>query len=200
MMKINFSKSMIQKIALFILSMSLFFVIVGLLCMDLPICLDGEFLGWSQLWMNTRVGLLIIMLTILIEVAVYWYLKYLWDHTAQELSVNVVKVEEHNYDSLAFIASFMIPLVSFQLHQMSHWIVMMLLVVVVGIIVCNSKGYYTNPTLVLFGFHLYKLTIETQQVEKKDKFHEKIMISREPLDASSKFRYVKITDDVGFVL
>ena len=189
-----------QKIALYILSMLLFFVIVGFLCMDLPICFEGEFIGWSQLWKNTRAGLLIIILSLLMEFVVYRYLKNLWNHTSKELSVKVVKVEEHNFDTLAFIASFMVPLVSFQLHQVGHWIVMLLLVVVVGIIFCNSKGYYTNPTLALLGFHLYKLTIESQQVEKTDKIHEIVVISREPLDASSKFRYVKITDDVGYVI
>lgn len=189
-----------QKIALYILSMTLFFVIVGILCMDLPICLDGEFIGFEQLWVNTRVGFAIIVTTIVIEIVVYRYLKNLWNHTSKELTVEVVKVNEQNYDTLTFIASFMIPLVSFQLHQLSHWIVLTVLVIVVGIIFCNSKGYYTNPTLALIGFHLYNISIKTQQLDKEEQMHAIVMISRERLETGSKFRYVKITDEVGFVI
>lgn len=189
-----------QKVALYILSMTLFFVIVGLLCMDLPICLDGEFIGLNQLWKNTRIGLVIIAATAVLEWAVYRYLKNLCDHTSKELTVKVVTSVEQNYDTLAFIASFMIPLVSFQLHQLSHWIVLVLLVVVIGGIFCNSKGYYTNPTLALFGFHLYDLTIKTQQVGKEDNQQSLIVVSRKRLEEGSEFRYVKITEEVGYVV
>ena len=180
--------------------MSLFFVIVGLLCMDLPICFDGEFIGIAQLWKNTRVGIIIIVATVILEGAVYGYLKNMCDHTSHELTVEVVKLDEQNYDTLAFIASFMIPLVSFQLHQLSHWIVLVLLVVVVGVIFCNSKGYYTNPTLAILGFHLYDLTIKTQQVGKEGSQQSLIVVSRQRLKEGSKFRYVKITEEVGYVI
>ena len=189
-----------QKIALYILSMTFFFIIVGLLCMDLPICYNGEFIGFDQLWKNIRVGIVIISTTIVIEIVVYRYLKNLWNHTSKELTVEVVKVEEQNYDTLTFIASFMIPLVSFQLHQLSHWIVLAVLVIVVGVIFCNSKGYYTNPTLALLGFHLYNLSIMTQQVGKGEQKRSIVMISRERLETGSRFRYVKITDEVGYVI
>lgn len=191
-----------QKVALYILSMSLFFVIVGLLCMDIPICLDdkGVFIGFHQLWLNTRIGLAIIATTILVEGVVFCYLKNLWSHSPKELSVEVTNVEELNYDTLAFIASFMIPLVSFQMEQLEQWVVLVILVVVIGVIFCNSKGYYTNPTLAILGFRLYCLSVRTQQVGNQSKERQLVVISRQKLMVGCKFRYVKVTDAVGYVL
>lgn len=191
-----------QKVALYILSMSLFFVIIGLLCMDIPICLDGkgEFIGFRQLWINTRVGLLIIAVAVLVECVVYYYLKNCWNHSPKELSVEVVTIEELNYDTLTFIASFMIPLVSFQMNQLGHWVVLALLVVVIGAIFCNSKGYYTNPTLAILGFRLYSLTVKTQQVDKKQNTKRLVVISQQKLEKGCKFRYAKLADEIGYVI
>ena len=170
--------------------------------MDIPICLNGNgvFIGFHQLWINTRVGLAIIAATVLVECGVYYYLKNSWNHSPAELSVEVVTVEELNYDTLTFIASFMIPLVSFQMNQLGHWVVLALLVVVVGVIFCNSKGYYTNPTLAILGFRLYSLTVKTQQVDKKQNERQLVVISRQKLAKGRKFRYAQVTDEIGYVL
>lgn len=190
-----------QKVALYILSMTMFFIMVGLLCMNIPICFDedAEFIGFESLWNNIRFGLLIIVLTLIVEYLTYRFLKNMWENTAEELSVKVVEVSEENYDTLTFIASFVIPLVSFQFHQLSHWVALMLLIVAIGYIFCHSKGYYTNPTLVLMKFHLYKLTVETQQVEGDNRKHL-VMISRKDIEKGTKFRYVKISKEVGYVM
>jgi len=53
----------IQKVALYILSMAFLFVIVGFLCMDIPFEIGGDFIGMRQLWDKCKFGVYIIHIT-----------------------------------------------------------------------------------------------------------------------------------------
>ena len=189
-----------QKLALYTLSMTLFFIIIGVLCMDIPIYFGKytEFIGWSELFVRVRMGMCIILGTFIVEVLAYCYLKKVWKDTSRELSVKIKNIEEVNYDTLTFIASFMVPLVSFQFDKLQHWLVLVLLVVAIGYIFCHSKGYYMNPTLILLKFHLYKVVYVSQG--KKEVEKTIILISKQKLSGTETLRFAKITSEVGYVM
>ncbi len=187
----------IQKVAFYILSMAFLFVIVGFLCMDIPFEIGGEFIGWTQLWNNSRFGVYIVIISLIIELGVYKYLKSSWNKNSAELSVMVVKKEDLNYNILNFIASYFVPLVSFNYVKLNHWIVLLLLLVIIGFIFCKSNGFYNNPTLALLGFRLYNAEIVTQKVEEVEKKESLIVICQGELSVNDKFQYVMLSDGVG---
>lgn len=189
----------LQKIAFYILSMAFLFVIVGFLCMDIPFEIGGEFIGWTQLWNNSEFGIYIVVTSLIIEFVVYKFLKSSWKKNSAELSVKVIQKEDLNYNILNFIASYFIPLVSFDYVKFNHWIVLLLLFVIIGIIFCKSNGFYNNPTLALLGFRLYQTKIKTQKVDKKESEESLIIICQRELSVNDKFQYVMLSDGVGVV-
>lgn len=189
----------LHKLALYTLSMMMFFIIIGFFCMDIPFDIGGEFIGFSQLWDGCIFGVLIIIITLIIEGLVYFYLKKSWERNSPELSVEIVEIENQNYNTLTFIASYFIPLVSFNYLKLNHWIVLLFLLIIIGIIFCKSDGYYNNPTLALFGFRLYKTKTKTQKMENNNK-EELTIISHKKLSKGDKIQYVMLPDGVGVVL
>lgn len=189
-----------KRIAFFILSMSLFFIVIGVLCMDIPMYFgsDWEFIPLNQFVENTWFGFLIIAVSLLIEYCTYKYLEVGWNHTAPELSVEIIEKDELNYDLLMFIASFFLPLVSFQLDKASHWIVLGILFFCIGKIFCTSKGFYNNPTLALLGFHFYKLKVKTKAVDKPKSEIDLIIICKEELKETKQVKYVKLSEGIGY--
>ena len=189
----------IQKVAFYLLSMMMLFVIVGFLCMDIPIIIGGKFIGFSQLWDNCKLGVLIIFISLIIECIVYSFLKKSWRRNSPELSVKIIKIDNLNYSLMTFIASYFLPLVSFDYLKFNHWIVLLLLLIVIGIIFCNSNGFYKNPTLAILGFRLYKVRAETQKVTKANKIESIIIISNIKLNTEDCINYVMLSEGVGVV-
>ena len=190
----------LHKVALYTLSMMMFFIIIGFFCMDIPFEIGGEFIGFSQLWDGCKFGVLIIIITLIIEGLVYLFLIISWKSNHPELSVEIVEIENQNYNTLTFIASYFIPLVSFNYLKLNHWIVLLFLLIIIGFIFCKSDGYYNNQTLALFGFRLYKTTIKTQKIEKNNSEESLIVISHKKLSKGDKTQYVMLPDGVGVVL
>lgn len=180
--------------------MMMFFIIIGFFCMDIPFEIGGEFIGFSQLWDGCKFGFLIIIATLMIEGFVYLFLKKSWKKNSPELSVEIIEIENMNYSLLTFVASYFIPLVSFNYLKFNHWMVLFLVLIIIGILFCNSKGFYNNPTLAMFGFHLYQTKVETQKVTKTDKNESLIILSRKELSKGSRVNYVMLSDGVGVVL
>lgn len=170
-----------QKVFLYILSLSLLFVVIGILCMEYSIYL----------------GLTICVSSVAIEYLIYKYLQKNWERTAQGLSVKIVEIENVNYDTSTFLGSYIIPLVSFNYLHTSSWLVLFIFIIVIGRIYCNSDEFYKNPTLILCGFQLYKTKIETQK--QNGELKELVIVSKVKLFPDDIIAYVKISNNVGYV-
>lgn len=154
---------MLHKILLYISSMSLFFLIVFILSFspcenvsqqtkycDVSICI----IRWSS------VSLFITGLFYFV------YMEFIRKPSSFNQSVEIVSYESLSYENLSFLASYFVPLVSFNLLYLSHAIVMILLVISIGVIFVQSGKYYTNPTLALFGYRVYHITGRTKAFEE----------------------------------
>lgn len=180
--------------------MSMVFVAIGFFCMDIPICTEekSQFIGWSELWNNTRLGFFIIIGTVIVEFIVFKILKKSWKSNASKLTVKVTKIDNKNFDTLTLIASFCVPLVSFNYQQVNHWIVLVLLLIVIGVIFCRSDGFYNNPTLALLGFRLYKADFKTQELDQNSNNKSLVFISKDIIKKNDDVRYVLLSDKVGY--
>lgn len=185
---------MLHKIFLYISSMSLFFLIVFILSFspcenvsqqtrycDVSICI----IRWSSVSLFIA-GLLY-----------FAYMEYIRKPSSFNQSVEVVSYESLSYENLSFLASYFVPLVSFNLLYLSHTIVMILLVICIGVIFVQSGKYYTNPTLALFGYRVYHIKGLTKAF-KEDKRKEVAytIITRDTLENVKWLRTLKI--EAGF--
>jgi len=61
-----------------------------------------------------------------------------------------------DFDHLTFLSTYIIPLITFNLNEPRSFIVVFVLLLMIGIIYLKSNLYYLNPTLLLFGYRVYK--------------------------------------------
>lgn len=194
------TKSKFPRVLLFILSMAPFFVILGLMSMNIPICLDGdaEFIGWIQLWKNTRVGLCIIAVSIVVELIIYWLFHCVCTKESGEDSEQVVEIKNRNFELVSFVTSIFLPLISFQYDQLSHWIVTALIVFIIGYIFCTSNGYYTNPTLALFHYRLYDVKLDNLRQGRQNSKRDITILAKCELHKDDRIRCVRLTDEISY--
>lgn len=181
-----------HKIFLYISSMSLFFLIVFILSFspcenvsqqtrycDISICI----IRWSSA-------------CLLIAGLLYFaYMEYIRKPSSFNQSIEIVSYESLSYENLSFLASYFVPLVSFNLLYLSHTIVMILLVISIGIIFIQSGKYYTNPTLALFGYRVYHIKGYTKAFEEdKRKEVSYTIITRGTLEDVKWLRTLKIEE------
>lgn len=187
------------KYLLYILSMAPFFIILGLMSMDIPICFDNnaEFIGWKTLWHNTRVGLFIILASIVVELVIYGMFHRVCKRETGEASEKITKIKNRNFELMSFVTSIFLPLISFQYNQLSHWIVTTIIVCLIGYIFCHADAYYTNPTLALFRYRLYDVDLDNQQTDNS-KTRSITIIAQSELMVGDKVRCVSMTDMVSY--
>lgn len=194
------NNSRFPKALLFVISMAPFFIILGLMTMDIPISLDkdAEFIGWRQLWTNTRLGWGIIGVSIIVELCVFGLFKWVCNQQSGEQAEVINTIEDKNFELISFVTSIFLPLISFQYNQLSHWIVTLIIVVLIGYIFCHFDGFYTNPTLAIFRYRLYNVSLGNQRQGANQASRNIVIITRDKLDLGDRIRCVQLTDTVFF--
>lgn len=157
-----------QKFELYIISLFLLFLL--LFINKVPVCVGGdcEFVGLKSLFTEHIVVSLSVffMLT-----AALFYLRF--NHKivdgASNLPVQITKIENYNFEVITFLATYIIPLVcfdlDFDLDQNRNLLMLFCVLTLIGWIYLKTNLFYTNPTLALLGFHIYKInTIRHEDV------------------------------------
>lgn len=163
----------------YLLSMWLFAVIVLILTLHVPVCFekDSHFVGFGRLWeLNGVLPILAIVILILDAWFFFYELKY-EEKGTMSLSKRLAAVGSRNGDALSFLASYFVPLVSFQMCSNRQVMVLCILFVAIGIMYVRGNMFHMNPTLLLLGFRLYDVKFEgeghmTQTVICRDFLHE----------------------------
>lgn len=185
------------KFNFYLLSMVLFFVIVAIVGTCIPVCFDdnAQFIGvWACL---TDKGILIPIVcaaALLYTGGFAYYLR----HRIQGSKLGPIKIrsiENVNNDILAFMGAYILPLVGFCSDgQWRNLVVLLLLFIVNGIIYVRADIYYTNPTLLLLGYRVYRI-----KGELGGKMIERIVISYGELKVDDLIRYIAIDDNTYYV-
>ncbi len=90
---------------------------------------------------------------------------------------------------MSYIATYLIPFVSFSFDSWLQMIALALFIIVLLIIYVNSNMIYINPMLNLFGYHFYEIKIEGSQ-------RSFYYLARKRLIRDDKIDYVYVSDDI----
>ena len=155
-----------QKIELYIISLFLLFFLLFL--NKLPYCFYGDcaLIGFKSLFTEHIVVSISIFFMLL---AVVFYLRF--NHQIMEgatnLPVQATKIENCNFESVTFLATYIIPLMCFNLEvnldTNRNLFMLFCMLFIIGWIYIKSNMFYTNPTLALMGFHIYKINTLKQE-------------------------------------
>ena len=101
----------------------------------------------------------------------------------------VTSIERRDTEAMSYIATYLIPFVSFQLASWQQLMALLLFIVVLLIIYVNSNMIYINPMLNIVGYRLYEVEVEQS---KQSHFY----IARKRVILNEEIHFVRLSDDI----
>jgi hypothetical protein len=184
-----------RKVGLYVISLWLLFLLVIIITVKIPFCWGDNchFIGFNQL--NTAIVIPVICLACLLW-GIYEFKRFKFDiEGTTNIPFKLVKVESINYEHLTFLATYIIPLVTFDFESVRYLIVLALLLFFMGVIYIKTDLFYANPSLALLGFHIYK----ADGLFKGDDTRENIIIiTRSKLRKNERVSYIKLDERIYY--
>jgi len=147
-----------RKIQLYIISLWFLFFILFWIKIDVPICFgeNCEFVGFPELIRKNDVPVVSLLL---LFVGAFLYLNFNHDvETGAPITPKrITKIENINSETLSFLASYIIPLACLDMDKSRSLLLLFLLLILIGWIYVRTNLFYTNPTLAIMGFKVYKI-------------------------------------------
>ena len=141
-------------------------------------------------WLSIGVG----AASVLTLLALVGYL-FLVRRTNQRLTRKVVSVERKDGEVMGYIASYLIPFVTFSIDNehgqvsVTQVLALAIFLLVLLIIYVSSNMIYINPVLNIFGYHLYTIEIENGG-------REVYYLAKKPVKRDESISYVRLSDDI----
>jgi len=182
------------KIEFYILSLWLLFVLIFLLTVDIPITFapDAKFIGVIPLIQRNWLAIISLLMALAGGV-IMLKLKHGFEGVHYP-PAKITNIKNENYEYLAFLTTYIIPLICIDLDEIRYVIVLGILLLIIGSIFVKMDLYLGNPTLALLGYHLYR--IKAEDFSSTDGI---LVISQDKLTVGSSIKWIKITDSVWVV-
>lgn len=184
-----------RKVDLYILSLGLLFIFFLIITIKAPAeqFVINDVSIWKPLLMANPIPTISIILLIY---CFYSYKKFDFDlKGATEVPFEIKKLESINYEHLTFLATYVVPLISFDFSNGRQMIVLALLLIVMGIIYIKTDLFYANPSLALLGFHIYRADGHFKIGNRSGI----VLICRGRLTENQKVVYIKLDDRIYYV-
>lgn len=184
-----------RKVGLYVISLWLLFLLIIIITVKFPFCwgVNCHFIGFNQF--NTAIVIPVICLACLLW-GIYEFKRFKFDiQGTTNIPFKLVKIESINYEHLTFLATYIIPLVTFDFESVRYLIVLFLLLFFMGVIYIKTDLFYANPSLALLGFHIYK----ADGLFKGDDTRENIIIiTRSKLRKNERVSYIKLDERIYY--
>lgn len=188
-------KSVRRKIDLYVLSLALLFVFFLIISTKLPVNsfhID-EVENWKELVADNPLS---VASAFALLYCLFSYLRFSFDlKGATEIPFEIKKLEDINYEHLTFLATYVVPLISFDFGSGRQMIVLGLLLVMMGAIYIKTDLFYANPSLALLGFRIYRASGSFKNGEREGI----ILICQGRLAEKQKVAYIKLDDRIYYV-
>lgn len=184
-----------RKIDLYLLSLALLFVFFLVISTELP----SSSFSWSDI--DSWKGLASNNVLPIISVAallycIFAYFRFDYDlKGTTNIPFEINNIEDINYEHLTFLATYVVPLISFDFGSGRQMIVLALLLVVMGIIYIKTDLFYANPSLALLGFHIYRADGSFKNGDR----HGIVIICRGRVSEKQKVSYIRLDDRIYYV-
>lgn len=192
-----------QKIELYIISLAFLFILIAI--NQIPMCCgeDCSFVGLNDVFLNWPPVLLFCLVGLTFATIFFFNFKYRIVKGATLPAEKITAIESLNYENLTFLATYIIPLVCFDLDfhltEGKNFIMLISVLALIGWIYVKTNIFYTNPTLAVLNFKIYRISTESRQsivVISKDTFKIGDLILPNKMDEQIFFasKYIKKND------
>lgn len=183
-----------RKIDLYIISLGLLFVFFIIMTINIPICIgeNCSFIGFQELLQN---NILPFISSVFLIYCFFAYKRFNFElDGAMDIPFKIKKIKSINYEHLTFLATYVVPLISFDFESHRQIIVLALLLIVMGVIYIKTDLFYANPSLALLGFHIYEVN-GNFKTGTRDGI---ILISRSRLIEDEHINYIKLDERIYY--
>lgn len=111
---------------------------------------------------------------------------------SKNLPITVTKIENINYENLTFLATYIVPLVAMPLQSLRDKIVFILLLCLIGGIFIRTNIFYTNPSLAIFGYNIYRIQ------DSINNHRPTIVLIKGTLEKGDSVKYLKLDKDIYY--
>lgn len=183
------------KTDLYLISLLLLFLFFIILTVDIPIYWgkDWCFIGTFDLVKANIIPIFCIVIVLYCLYALQHF-NYILEGSA-EIPFEIIELKGINYEHLTFLATYVIPLISFDFHSNRQLIVLVLLLIIMGVIYIKTDLFYANPSLALVGFHIYEASGNFKTGQRSSI----ILLSKSRLKENEKVKYIKLDERIYFV-
>lgn len=120
---------------------------------------------------------------------------YFYFKTSAGWSATVIAedVSNENHEHLEFLTTYVMPLVFTDVNSKRTALNLLVMIIAIGAIYIRTNKFYSNPSLAILGFKIYKAKIKNQG----DKRY--IMICRGVIEDGTYFKYINLDDSTLLV-
>lgn len=185
-----------RKIDLYILSLGLLFVFFFIITVQAPTS-PFDTKSFDAWWGLVATNPLPTISLLAVSYCWYAYRRFSYElKGATSIPFEITRIEDINYEHLTFLATYVVPLISFDFGSGRQIIVLALLLIVMGMIYIKTDLFYANPSLALMGFRIYRVNGNFKGNENRDGI---VLISRSKLAEGKKVSYIKLDDRIYYV-
>ena len=197
----------IEKIKLYILSLSVLFLLVMVMSAKMPTYKFAScsvescsFMFWVEqlpeaIWQTYLLNWLSVLMFFCFLVSLV--IKYRFDYMLEgggENTIRVCSIKSEDYEQLTFLATYIIPFFGFTFEDERRLVAYLILLVIIGVIFIRTDKYYVNPTLALLGYKLYRADLSDQN----GLYESVIVLSKDIIGPDETIKYKLISDNVFY--
>jgi hypothetical protein len=189
-----------QKIELYIISLWFLFLLLFINKVQVPLCFgDGcSFIGFRELLLLNVVPTFSLGFIILGAIF-YWRFNYKVEKGATDLPMKITSIEDLYFENLSFLITYIIPLVGFDLDNNRNRLMLFLVLLLIGWFYVKANIFYTNPSLAVLGYRIYKVNTEMAGKNGVETATNMIVIVRGRLKQNDVIRPKILDDNILFV-
>ena len=179
---------MFIKCGMYVLSLCLLFIIIIIKQIEIP--------ESCTLFALLKANIIPVICFVLLIFSVLFYLKF--DSIIKEDKdgpYKIIKIENANSDYLVFLATYIIPLIGFELETFRQIIYFIVTLIALGLMYIKSNIFYASPTLSLLNFTIYKVNL---QRNSDSPIKSRILLTKEKLSLHDEIILLELDNSVYY--
>lgn len=185
------NNQMWQKFEFYILSLFLLFFIIFIIKVPCDFSQESRFVGIKSL-LTTHLIIIICVSGMFCGVVSFIRFRANFETGTTLLPMKVMEVSDINFESVTFLATYIVPLACIDLDKDRSCLMLVTILILIGWIYIKTNLFYTNPTLAIWGYHIFKVTVENSHERKENV----IILVRGKVQKADTIRLKEIDDEI----
>lgn len=182
-----------QQIKLYVLSLTFLFIIIFIISLDLNACGIQTSCSIVDMIKSNWLSAIMLALIVYCEILRREFEFSLKGNTTDTLEI--IECRSESYEHLTFLSTYIIPFLGFSFDSVMKISAYIFLLVIIGVILIKTEKIYANPTLAIFGYKLFRVTLQ----EGSKKYESVIALTKKDLEIGQHVRYQFISKKICFV-